>query len=382
MCKLLLLLDAPILVHAEVASRRHFSQRVRMPFCSSLSRILPRRFSLSTYIGIAEMSSSQLKMNNSLSSTASNALDNEPKHAKSDSISYLPHWEGHLWILVHACWPMLIHQLLVWYTGQPLSYVTVSFLYIVAFNVNAVHELRELGRLGQIHGHFDGDKHARDPMPENSEGKIFRALLSTSTFRPFMTIFLAYNREAPTSMSLWLPVEIGLYTVILDFWFYWYHRSMHDIDILWKYHRTHHLTKHPNALLTLYADIEQEIFDIAVIPLMTWGTLRLLGFPMGFFEWWVCHQYIVWTELWGHSGLRLYVTPPTTATPLLKLFDAELTTEDHDLHHRKGWKSSHNYGKQTRLWDQIFRTTHERYESTPANIDWNSPERLRTFIVF
>jgi hypothetical protein len=36
---------------------------------------------------------------------------------------------------------------------------------------------------------------------------------------------------------------------------------------LWKYHRTHHLTKHPNPLLTLYADTEQEFFDIlGVVP--------------------------------------------------------------------------------------------------------------------
>lgn len=72
---------------------------------------------------------------------------------------------------------------------------------------------------------------------------------------------------------------------------------MHDIDTLWKYHRTHHLTKHPNPLLTLFADTEQEIFNIAVIPLLAWGSMKLVGFPMGFYDWWICHQYAVWTEI-------------------------------------------------------------------------------------
>jgi len=143
--------------------------------------------------------------------------------------------------------------------------------------------------------------------------------------------------------------------------------------------RKHHLTKHPNPLLTLYADTAQEVFDIAVIPLLTYGTMKLVGLPMGFFDWWLCHQYVVFTELWGHSGLRLLTTPPTTATPLLKAFDAELITEDHDIHHRSGWKKSHNYGKQTRLWDRLFGTCHGRIECVEGVIDWSSPVALWMF---
>ena len=104
--------------------------------------------------------------------------------------------------------------------------------------------------------------------------------------------------------------------------------------------------------------------------------MKLMGMPMGFADWWICQQYVVFTELWGHSGLRLYITPPTTFTPVLKFFDAELLTEDHDLHHRKGWKNSHNYGKQTRLWDRLFGTCHERIEAVESNIDWDTPVSL------
>lgn len=224
-------------------------------------------------------------------------------------------------------------------------------------------------------GFLDGDVNERDGVPDVAVGKVLNSLLSTSFWRPVFTVWLSYRAsEAPLDMSwAWLPLEIGLYGIVLDFWFYWYHRLMHEVEGLWKYHRTHHLTKHPNPLLTLYADSEQEFFDIAGIPLMTYLTLKLMGLPMGFYEWWVCHQYIMFTELAGHSGLRLYTPPPSTVTWLLRIFKAEITIEDHDIHHRRGWRKSANYGKQTQLWDRVFGTHRERLECADSNIDWTTP---------
>ena len=68
----------------------------------------------------------------------------------------------------------------------------------------------------------------------------------------------------------------------------------------------------------------------------------------------------------------MHASPPSTLNWLLKWFGAELVVEDHDLHHRKGWKKSHNYGKQTRLWDRIFGTCRERIESVPENVDYEN----------
>lgn len=83
------------------------------------------------------------------------------------------------------------------------------------------------------------------------------------------------------SLSWWLPLELGLYSVVLDFFFYAYHRSCHELDGLWQYHRTHHLTKHPSPLLSSYADSEQEVIEIALVPLLTYATLKyVFGLPM------------------------------------------------------------------------------------------------------
>jgi sterol desaturase/sphingolipid hydroxylase (fatty acid hydroxylase superfamily) len=154
---------------------------------------------------------------------------------------------------------------------------------------------------------------------------------------------------------------------------------MHDVDWLWQFHRTHHLTKHPNPLLSLYADTEQEIMDIAGIPFLTWLSIRALGLPMGYYDWWVCNQFIVFVEMYGHSGLRIQASPPSTVTPLLRLAGCELVIEDHDLHHRKGWKKSVNYGKQTRLWDRLFGTLGQRVENVEGNLDYDHPVTMPIF---
>jgi sterol desaturase/sphingolipid hydroxylase (fatty acid hydroxylase superfamily) len=229
-------------------------------------------------------------------------------------------------------------------------------------------------RLGQLYGFLDGDKHPRDEIPDVGVGKVIRELISTSSLRMVMAIFLTYQQgEAPATLQWkWLPLEIGLYSITVDFWFYWYHRMMHSVGPLWQFHRRHHLTKHPNPLLSAYADHEQEFMDITGIPLMAYSTLKILGLPMGFYEWWICFQYIAFSEFIGHSGLRLHGGAPSTVNWLLELFDAELVIEDHDLHHRYGWRKSHNYGKQTRLWDRIFGTCHERIESVKDNVDYEN----------
>ena len=303
-------------------------------------------------------------------------LDREvPIHKKEDKVPYTPEWQMHRWVIVHAVWPILLHHLYVRYTGYNLSALQAFFLYSIAFKVNAIHEIHALRNIGHVVGFFDGDVHERDGVPDVGVAKVIRSLLSTSTFRPVFTVFLSYRvAQAPEHMNwYWLPLEVGLYGIILDFWFYWYHRLMHEVGSLWNFHRTHHLTKHPNPLLTLYADLEQEIFDIAGIPLATYFSMKAMGFPMGFYEWWICHQFVVFAELAGHSGLRVHAEPPNPFTFLLRWFDCELVIEDHDMHHRKGWKSSGNYGKQTRLWDRIFGTVKERVECNLTNVDWDTP---------
>jgi sterol desaturase/sphingolipid hydroxylase (fatty acid hydroxylase superfamily) len=144
---------------------------------------------------------------------------------------------------------------------------------------------------------------------------------------------------------------------------------MHEVPWLWKHHRLHHVTKHPNPLLSAFASDEQDWGDILVIPLLTWAVVRF-----DFTTWFMANQMIIWTEAFGHSGVRLHWITPMTGY-ILRFFDMELCLEDHDLHHRAGWRNSANYGKQTRVWDKLFRSTRDRIECTDDNIDWVNTAR-------
>jgi len=264
---------------------------------------------------------------------------------------------------------MVIQYAFTYFTGWTLHPIAAFLLYTVAYRANAIHEIHILRRLGHRYGFLDGDKHERDQIPDVGVQKALISIVLTTSVRPLLAVLFSERPGEIPSLSWWLPVEIGVYTIVLDFWFYLYHRSCHELDGLWKYHRTHHLTKHPNPMLSAYADVEQEIIEIGLVPIFTCITMRLMGLPMGFHDWWICHEYIIFTEAFGHSGLRVWAVPPSTASLLLKPLGCELVVEDHDLHHRKGWRRSYNYGKQTRLWDRLFGTCHERIESSKANVD-------------
>jgi sterol desaturase/sphingolipid hydroxylase (fatty acid hydroxylase superfamily) len=298
-----------------------------------------------------------------------------PIHSKQDKVPYVSDWSLNRWVLTNAGLPLAIHQLITYFTGYNFHPVVAFFFYYYASRVFTSRELQHLRELGHIYGFLDGDKHERDGVPDVGVSKALRGVVLAGLVRPIMTTWLTYHADqAPASLNwAWLPIEASLYGIILDFWFYWYHRLMHDVNGLWKFHRTHHLTKHPNPLLTIYADSEQEFFDIAGIPLMTWLTMKLMGMPMGFYEWHVCQMYVLYAELAGHSGLRVQASPPNPLTWLMRMFDAELVIEDHDLHHRHGWRKSYNYGKQTRVWDRVFGTCSSRIESVEANIDYDNP---------
>ncbi|KAH8705251.1 hypothetical protein BGW36DRAFT_367185 [Talaromyces proteolyticus] len=311
-----------------------------------------------------------------------------PVFSKQDKLPHLPQLPQHIWVLFHAFIPLAVHQALLYYPPlqEGVGRLAAFALYFMSFNVIVIREVNILRRLAHKYGFLDGDVHERDGVPDVGVDKVAQSLYKTTGSRLALAIWLSYDPAvsplevmSEPSWWGWLALEIGLYGVVLDFWFYWYHRAMHDVDGLWRFHRTHHLTKHPNPLLAAYADHEQEFFDMVGVPFMTYLTLRVIGLPLGFYEWWICHQYIAYTEVYGHSGLRIHLTPPTTLNWFLEYFDSEIVIEDHDLHHRKGWRKSHNYGKQTRLWDRIFGTCTERIESVPQNVDYANPAHMPIF---
>lgn len=310
-----------------------------------------------------------------------------PVHAKTDKMPHVSQWSQHLWILTYALLPLAAEQALITFTGlQSLHWLVLLVLYFNASTAIAVREVHILRRLGHKYGFLDGDVHERDGIPDVGVAQVAASIFKLTISRISMALYLTRNhRQSPAAaMSnwqwwAWLVVENAVYSVTLDFWFYWYHRAMHDVPFLWKYHRTHHLTKHPNPVLSAYSDHEQEFLDMVGVPFLTYMTLWAVGLKLGFCEWWICHQYVLYSEAWGHSGVRANFSPPSTLVWFLTMFNMDLVGEDHDLHHRKGWRKSFNYGKQTRVWDRIFGTCADRIEAASHNLDYTNQVTMPIF---
>lgn len=280
---------------------------------------------------------------------------------------------------------MAIHQVWIWTTGISLHPVVAGISYALALLNSITQEIYRLRQLGEIHGYYDGDS-ARAGIPDAGVVNLTNAIGRILGIRMLMAAFLAYDRTiAPIDRLLqwqWWPtmfVIIGMHGLVLDFYYYWYHRAMHEILPLWKYHRAHHMVKHPTTIVGAYASDEQELFDTAVIPFLAYITLRAIGLPVGFYEWYICFSYLVFSEIIGHSGVRIVSGASTTFFWLLRMVGAELQVEDHDLHHRYPRRHSVNMGKQTRLYDLIFGTAGERIEGRAENIDYSIPVSMPIF---
>ncbi|PKI85036.1 hypothetical protein MVES1_000794 [Malassezia vespertilionis] len=205
----------------------------------------------------------------------------------------------------------------------------------------------------------------RDSVPEGMTGKLGKEFLVGFLVRPLLVHVLSYNRFEMPSLSLWLPVQLFIFTMIVDFIYYWVHRATHEVPFLWKYHSRHHTTKHPVVYLAAFADEPQEVFDVLGSPVIAY-----LLYPIGYDAFLIWSFYFVCVELLGHTGMRVYYPALITST-LLRPFGLEGIVEDHDLHHRMGWRDSFNYSKQSGFWDTLFGTFGERVECVPENIDYN-----------
>ncbi|KAJ5091018.1 hypothetical protein N7532_009702 [Penicillium argentinense] len=304
-----------------------------------------------------------------------------PIHPKKDKVAFIPQWKLHRWLLFYGCMVFTIHHLYVWWAGQNLSAMSAFAFYSISHGLISLHGLRILCRLGDYLGYLEEWKRPRDTVPEKRVQKVLGGLLFMYFLRPILPFTLSYRADKlPLSINWWcLPLVISIYSIVLDFWFYWYHRLMHEVSFLRRYHRAHHDSKSPTSLLLVYFDAEEGFLNSVVIPLLAWQTLRTIGLPMDFYEWWVCNGYVAFAEFAGHGGVRFYAPAPLPCTAVLKYWNAEIIPEDHDIHHRLGERENFNYGKQTRLWDRIFGTCHDRIECIDGNIDYENPVTLPLF---
>lgn len=298
--------------------------------------------------------------------SSTNPLPPPPVFAKDAPVPVYPVWKMHRITAPYAFAPLLLHWAFTEFTGisVPVGAATVLYLgYFIWFGSNV---FRWCNGMAVKFGTFDGTAE-RDGVPDVATWSTLIGLLMVVVSRALIAVPYLYKPDQPLfdlHTILMLPVNMFFYALAVDFYFYWYHRLMHEVPFLWRFHRKHHTTKHPIAALGAFADHEQEFFDMVGIPVLAW-----LTYPINFPTWWIATCYILFIEAAGHSGLRGYFQNPSTWP--LRYLGMELCLEDHDIHHRQGWRKSGNYGKQTRFWDALFGTMKPRIEGIPERINWN-----------
>lgn len=103
-------------------------------------------------------------------------------------------------------------------------------LYQIAFAAFATRVLRRCQHFMQFYGTLNEDKRGRDLVPDNQHRRVILSLVVFIFVRGIGMFLLARDRTVMPDVSLWSPVKIGLWLIALDYFFYTYHRTTHDVS--------------------------------------------------------------------------------------------------------------------------------------------------------
>ncbi|CAO1636212.1 unnamed protein product [Sympodiomycopsis kandeliae] len=142
-----------------------------------------------------------------------------PRFATEDPVPYFPIWKQHLWIFPRAVAPLVVHYFILKVFGSfhPLFAFTH---YAVSLAIIGLLTINHAAKLTKVYGFLDGGK-ARDGIPDIYARKVLWGLAGVVSVRPLFAVFLVYDRHEPPALSIFLPLQMFLYAVVLDFWFYW-----------------------------------------------------------------------------------------------------------------------------------------------------------------
>jgi len=153
--------------------------------------------------------------------------------------------------------------------------------------------------------------------------------------------------------------------VIGDFFFYWYHRTMHRSEVLWQHHKMHHMDRELDALT---ASRENWIGNSIVTVLMTVPVAVL--FKLDEFDLWKIGLFaaVLMTTIQtvlqlGHMNVRLQAGKASVIW---------CTPQVHRIHHScLPQHRDKNFAFVFPLWDVIFGTYYppKRDEFPPTGVE-------------
>lgn len=178
---------------------------------------------------------------------------------------------------------------------------------------------------------------------------IASTLIETVSCRLISNYYVFNEVSMYNDIIYFIPISF-IFELYFDFFHYIGHRSLHS-KYLYKYlHKKHHKFKHTTPIITFYQD-PIDIIVTNVFPMM----LTLYIVPrISYWQYNIIVVYKTYGEICGHLSKRCYPTGSFCQFIWLpKLFNIELYTEEHDLHHSL---NNCNFSKRFSLWDKLFGT--------------------------
>lgn len=183
----------------------------------------------------------------------------------------------------------------------------------------------------------------KDTVSNLSIGILDRvAGMLTAGFFFFLYDFLHKHFAVFTIQPNW--ISWVLLFLFVDFLWYWYHRSSHEINIFWAVHVIHHSSEEFNYSVGTRITIFQSL-----ARLLFWAFLPILGFPalmiMPVLLIQGVYPFFVHTRLIGKLGWIEHVL---------------VTPSHHRVHHANNEEYlDKNYGGVFIIWDKLFGTFKE-----------------------
>lgn len=168
--------------------------------------------------------------------------------------------------------------------------------------------------------------------------ETIRALLKLLSVAVYAVVVERVGAFSWDPKSPWVWV---LAFFMYDFFYYWAHRSGHEVNLLWASHVVHHSSEDYNLSTALRQSSTNQVFywvfylpmAIVGIPVSVFVTIALVS---------VVYQFWSHTQLIGKLGWadRVFVTP-----------------SNHRCHHgRNAYCLDRNYGGTLIIWDRLFGT--------------------------
>jgi sterol desaturase/sphingolipid hydroxylase (fatty acid hydroxylase superfamily) len=156
---------------------------------------------------------------------------------------------------------------------------------------------------------------------------------------PFFALLYHYRVLDLGQPSLWWSWVVLL--VVEDFCYYWFHRSHHEVRLLWAAHVNHHSSQHYN----LSTALRQALLTPLTGPIF-WAPLALVGYPP-----WMILTAQAWSLLYQ---FWLHTESIRTLGPLEYVLN---TPSHHRVHHGKNVRYlDRNHGGIFIIWDRLFGT--------------------------